>query len=365
MLRRFRTKSINLTMDLRNALATADDIRLAINALSIAVATAIGIGLMLVSFRNEFSALLDQRLVNDLHLTDAAEADMVEIEALANIDSVRTYRRGVAQLNGFPIHLIATKLDKFERQRYGYEGDASQGIFLNEIAARTYGLRIGELVSIDISTTPDRGLPILHIFKDYGEIRSRAIVPSELVQLEGLIADRFSIDTSQPDLVRSTIDSRFPNISVQDSSEIRNAAIQVFNASFATAQIMVNIAIFVAVIGMACALIGMQAKRLKEMRLLTMMGTSRIALAWSALLQNALIGVFAIGVALPLSFALAWNLCYQVNPRAYGWSFDLTLAWEPILLPVLLGVVAAMLAGLEPMRQALGKLITQPVSNVR
>ena len=364
-LKRFRSKSINLTMDLRNALATADDIRLAINALSIAVATAIGIGLMLVSFRTEFTALLDQRLVSDLHLSDATEANIVELESLANIDTVRTYRRGIAQLNGKPIHLVASTLDEFERKRYRYDGDASQGIFVNEIAARTYGLQIGESVYIDISAKPDHALPILHIFKDYGEIRSRAIVPSEFVQLERLVADRFSIDTPQPDLVRSIIDSRFPNISVQDSDEIRNTAIQVFNASFATAQIMVNIAIFVAVIGMACALIGMQAKRLKEMRLLTMMGTSRIALARSALLQNALIGVFAIVVALPLSFALAWNLCYQVNPRAYGWSFDLTFAWEPILLPILLGVLAAMLAGLEPMRQALGKLITQPVSNVR
>ena len=362
---RFRSKSINLTMDFRNAMVTANDIRLAINALSIAVATAIGIGLMLVSFRNEFTALLDQRLVNDLHLANATEVDVMELESVASIHSVRTYRRGVAQLNGKPVHLVATTLDEFERTRYGYNGDVSQGILINEIAARTYELQIGERVAIDIGVNSGNVVPILHIFKDYGEIRSRAIVSSELVQLDRLIADRFSIDTSEPDVVRSIIDSRYPNISVQDSDEIRNAAIRVFNASFATAQIMVNIAIFVAVIGMACALIGMQAKRLKEMRLLTMMGSSRIALASSALMQNALIGVFAIVVALPLSYALAWNLCYHVNPRAYGWSFDLALTWKPILLPVLLGVVAAMLAGLEPMRQALSKLISQPVSNVR
>lgn len=364
-LERIPSKSINLRMDLRNALLTASDIRLAINALSIAVATAIGIGLMLVSFRSEFTALLDQRLVNDLHLSDSTEADIEELESLANIDLVRTYRRGKALLNGNPVQLVATPLDEFEQKRYGYVGDAAQGIFINEIAARTYGLQAGEFVSIDIAIDRGSAIPILHIFKDYGEIRSRAIVSSELVQLERLVADRFSIDTTQPDLVRSIIDSKYPNVSVLDSDEIRNAAIQVFDASFATAQLMVNIAIFVAVIGMACALIGMQAKRLKEMRLLTMMGTSRTTLAMSALRQNALIGLFAVVVALPLSFALAWNLCYHVNPRAYGWSFDLMFAWNPILLPALLGVLAATLAGLEPMRQALGKLISQPVSNVR
>ena len=165
--------------------------------------------------------------------------------------------------------------------------------------------------------------------------------------------------------MRAIIDSRYPSVSVLNSEEIRSAAVQIFNASFAPAQVMVNVAIIVAVIGMACALIGMQAKRLKEMRLLTMMGTSRARLALSALVQNALTGLFAVVVALPLSYALAWNLCYHVNPRAYGWSFDLVFAWEPILLPALLGILAAMLAGLEPMRQALSKLVTQPVSNVR
>ena len=362
---RLRTKSITLKMDLRNALMTANDIRLAINALSIAVATAIGIGLMLVSFKSEFTALLDQRLVNDLHLSDATESQVAELASLANIDSVRTYRRGVAQIEGIPVQIVATNLDSFERTRYGYADDSAVGIFVNEITARTYGFQIGDVVSIDIAHEPSRRVPILHIFKDYGEIRSRAIVSTELVRLEDLVADRFSIDTSQPDLVRAIIDSRYPSVSVLNSEEIRSAAVQIFNASFATAQVMVNVAIVVAVIGMACALIGMQAKRLKEMRLLTMMGTSRARLALSALVQNALTGLFAVVVALPLSYALAWNLCYHVNPRAYGWSFDLVFAWEPILLPALLGILAAMLAGLEPMRQALSKLVTQPVSNVR
>ena len=364
-LSRLRSNSITLNLNLRNALSTASDIRLAINALSIAVATAIGIGLMLVSFKSEFSALLDQRLANDLHLSDAFEIEEVELQALNYVDSVRTYRHGNAQLDGIPIRLIATEFDRFEMKRYGYDGASSHGIFVNEIAARKHGVQVGDFVSIDIALNPEQPIPVLHVFKDYGEIHSRAIAPSELVQLDHLIADRFSIDTLQPELVRAIIDSQYPNVTVLDSDEIRDTAIQIFNASFATAQVMVNIAIFVAVIGMACALIGMQAKRLKEMRLLTMMGTSRTALALNALLQNGLIGLFAIVIALPLSFALAWNLCYHVNPRAYGWSFDLAFAWEPILLPVLLGIGAAMLAGLEPLRQALGKLVTQPVSNVR
>ena len=365
ILRRLETRSIPMRMDLRNALFTSSDIRLAINALAIAVATAIGIGLMLGSFRSEFSALLDQRLVHDLNLSDAANVRQEELAKIPRVSSVRAYWRGTAMLNDSPIELVAGVLDTAEQHRYGYVAEAQPGIFINEIASRRYNLYVGDQVTLDIARDTVRPITVLHVFKDYGEFRSRGIVSSDLVQLEALVKDRFSVDTTDPDGVRATLAERYPNVQVLKSAELRNAAIEIFDASFATAQIMVNIAIVVAVIGMACALIGLQAKRLKEMRLLTMMGSSRTRLALSALLQNATIGAFATLVALPLSFAIAWNLCYHVNPRAYGWSFDLELAWQPILTPILLGIVAATLAGLEPMRRALNQVVSQPVSNVR
>ena len=364
-LRRIRTSSMLQRMNLRNALDTAKDIRLAINALSIAVATAIGIGLMLSSFRVEFTTLLDQRLINDLHLSDAVNFDAQTFALRDDVEAIRTYKRGPARINGIPVQLVATDMDAFERTRYGYEQIDLNGVFINEVAAAKHDFQVGDLISLDLANNLSQPLRILHVFKDHGEPNSRVIAPIELVQADRLVADRFSIDTSRPIDVRAALADQYPAIRVVDNDEIRQVAVQVFNASFATAQIMVNVAIFVAVIGMACALIGMQAKRLKEMRLLNMMGTSRMRLAWNAVVQNGLIGLFAVVVALPLSLAIAWNLCYFVNPRAYGWSFDLALSWQPILMPASLGVIAAICAGLEPMRRALSKVISQPFSNAR
>lgn len=362
-LRKLPTKSFTWRLDLRNAVATVNDIRLAINALAIAVATAVGIGLMLMSFRGEFSNLLEQRLASDLHLSNASDFLAAEFALREDVVAVRSYHRGDVRVNGTPIQATATRLDPVERSRYGYSGDAIPGIFLNEIAAKRYELRVGDSVMLDIATNPSMPIPILHVFKDYGESSSRIVVSQELVNLENLIADRFSLDVLDVEAVRLAIAQAYPGIQVLDSAEIRTQAIAVFDASFATAQIMVNVAIFVAVVGMACALFGLQAKRLLEMRLLTMMGLSRAKLVLHAIAQNAFIGLFAVIVALPLSFAIAWNLCYHVNPRAYGWAFDLAFAWEPILLPTTLGVVAAVLAGLEPMRRALAKAVSTPLSH--
>lgn len=363
-IRRQQPRSFIMRMNLRNALRTATDIRLAINALAIAVATAIGIGLMLASFRAEFSALLDQRLSSDLHLADATTLDVIDLAAWDGVQSIRTYRRGKANINGVPVDLVAANLDEAESERYGYSLEVEQGIFVNELAARRHGWQTSQWISLQIGTHKPIELPILHVFKDYGEPANRVIVPNQLVGSITLIADRYSINTTQPSQTRAALTARYPNIRVTNSAEIRALAMQVFDASFATAQIMVYIAIFVAVIGMACALIGVQTQRVKEMRLLTMVGTSKPELIKSALIQNAFIGLFAVVVALPLSFAIAWNLCYLVNPRAYGWSFDLDLSLQPILLPCLLGIVAAILSGLEPLRRSLAKSITQPLSDV-
>ena len=365
LLRKVPTASMVLRMNLRNALDTVTDIRLAINALSIAVATAIGIGLMLDSFRGEFTALLDQRLVNDLHLFDAANFDPDAFALRADVESIRTYYRGAARVNDMPIQLIATELDVVEFQRYGYNGDTADGVFIDEVAANNQGFRVGDAVSLNLAEDPETLLRVLHIYKNFGEPNGRVIAPRASVNLRRLVADQFSIDVHDASSVRMALAKQYPEVTVVDNEEIRAVSNQLFNASFATAQVMVNVAIFVAVMGMACALIGMQVKRLKEMRLLTMMGTSRARLAWNSVVQNALIGLFAVVVALPLSLAIAWNLCYFVTPRAYGWAFDLVLSWEPVLLPVALGVLAALLAGLEPLRRTLAKVISQPISNVR
>lgn len=363
-LRRISPSSYIARMNFRNAMRTTRDIRLAINALAIAVATAIGIGLMLASFRAEFSALLDHRLASDLHLSEAATLSEQEVRNWPGVNSIRTYRRGNAQLNGIPVNLVAADLDHWESQRYGYPSAIKHGVLINELAARRHQWQKDQLVTLRINESTYEALPILHVFKDYGEAASRVVVPTELVAAEALMADRYSIETAQPRQIRAKLAEQYPTIRVSNSDEIRSLAMRVFDTSFATAQIMVYVAIFVAVIGMACALIGVQTQRTKEMRLLTMMGTSRIELVKSALFQNALIGSFTVIVALPLSIALAWNLCYQVNPRAYGWSFDLDLSLGPIVIPCLLGILAAVLSGLEPLRRSLSRAISQPLTNV-
>ena len=60
------------------------------------------------------------------------------------------------------------------------------------------------------------------------------------------------------------------------------------------------------------------------------------------------IGSVAVALALPLGLIMAWLLCAVINPRAFGWTVDLHPALGDVVLPLALGVGAAVLAGLLP-----------------
>ena len=361
---RWNANSMLFRMNVRNAIVTSNDIRMTVNALSIAVATAIGIGMMLSSFRAEFDELLEQRLTDALHLSNAAGFRIEEFDQREDIKSIRQYQHTSSSLDGKPIQLVIADLDSAELARYGYQGKYEKGLLLSEKAAREFDFGIGQVLSLSLPNNSAMSVKIVHLFKDYGEASLRAVIDRKAVDSDMLVVDSFSIETDRKSAVRQALLHQYPSMRVVDSSELRALALLVFDRSFATAQIMVNIAIFVAVIGMVCALLGIQVRRQKEMRLLLMMGISRLRLSIDALTQNALLGLFSVVVAVPLALAIAWNLCYLVNPRAYGWSFDLQLSWETILLPMVYGVVAACLAGLEPLRRALSEVIAEPLSNV-
>ena len=76
--------------------------------------------------------------------------------------------------------------------------------------------------------------------------------------------------------------------------------------------------------------------------------------------QNLLVGTVAVAVAVPLGLAIAYVLCAEVNPRAFGWSISFGVDVSAVLVPTLLGVAAALLAGLVPVWRGIRALGSAP-----
>ena len=147
----------------------------ALAGLSLAIATAIGVALMVDSFRIDFSQMLDHRLKYDL----IAQGDNT---ALSNFtvtnktstlaDRVQVYRNTDIRVKGLSMELNTTRMDAFESSRYGYSGSlAIQDILLSEQAARSLQLSVGDALTVAGET-----MTISGPFSALGDLKPSLIV---------------------------------------------------------------------------------------------------------------------------------------------------------------------------------------------
>ena len=340
--------------NLRSAALASGDIRLALGALSIASAVAVGMGLMVESLRRDFTAMLDTSLWEGVYatMTDATVVDADWLRALPGVRDARRYGEAAGWLDGAPAALRFAELDAVETARYGFAGALTERALVNEAAARQAGAGIGDTVSVRVGGERF-AMSIAHVFRDYRSASPRLILPLSFVarfDAEAVVWRQLTIHT-EPWATRdvaAALGERHPDAEVLDHGEIRAFADVVFDRSFALSNSLAALALAVAVVGLFAALTALQANRLREFRLLSAIGFSRFE-AWRlALTQTALLGATAAVAAAPLGLAIAWVLCAFVNPAAFGWSIDLRVDAASLLVPFALAIGGAVLAGALP-----------------
>ena len=336
------------------------EVHVAVGALSVAVAAAIGIGIMVESFRRDFAGMLDQRLWEGVHVETAAPlpdtaAALDWVRAAPGVTDVRAYGRASVALDGISARVTVTRGDVEEARRYGYRSAFPEAVLLNESGARALGVEPGDTVRV-AGGGGSRAVDVAHVFRDYGAPGPRIVANASHLEplLDGIVYDSFSVltDVHQRGALAAALETRFPGAAVRDHAELRRVALEVFDATFEIASELTLIALLVAVAGLYNALSELQARRRGEHRLLYTLGVGQGRIALLSTQQNAVIGVTAAALAIPLGLAIAWVLCVEVNPAAFGWSIPWTPTAGSFLPPVALGIAAALLAGLAPTRAA-------------
>ena len=114
-----------MRIGVREALWHPGELSIAITGLALAIATAIGVALMVDSFRVDFNQMLDHRLKYDL----VAQGDETTLGRLSDsnnpitlADRIQVYRQANLRVNGLSMELNITRMDGFESSRYGYDG---------------------------------------------------------------------------------------------------------------------------------------------------------------------------------------------------------------------------------------------------
>jgi putative ABC transport system permease protein len=320
-------------------------------ALATAVAMMASVGIMVGSFRETVMVWMDNQLTADLYLRAAApgspgsypamDASIAnDIESLPEVAAVDRYRNVPFQLDGLPAsfgfgdsRLMLTQermrfLPGQDREAILHQLPTGPYVIVSEPFSQKHSVGAGDRLSLPL---PDGAMrvTVLGVYIDYSSERGT------------VYGDRhvFGSRFPQPVLTNISITLK-PGVRIEDGRRaveqrlagrkvlltanrtLREEAMRIFDQTFAITWALEGVAIFVAVMGMAGALIALVIDRRRELSLLRFLGASKRQVRALIYFEAALLGLISNAVGLALGFALAFILIYVINRQSFGWTFQ-------------------------------------------
>ncbi len=351
-------RGLSLRMGARELLWYPSELGAALAALTLAVATSIGIGTLVESFRLDFVRMLEQRLADDIRVEGPAEPLQQLYQQLSEQQvalTMYTYGRARTRVQGKPLLLGRSQLDARGAARYGLQRAlGADEVMLNQRAARGLGLTIGETLLIS-----EHEMRVAHVFPGYGDASLRALIaqqngrgePGHRSQGAMQRSPRFELyrlglATPEPEAVAARVQAEHPTLTVGLRSDARQRAVAIFDRTFAITRSLTWVALFVAAVGLYSAMVALGLTQSHTRTLLMYLGQRRRD-RWLYVSGRALaVGLVTVILAVPLGLLLGAMLCYAVNPRGFGWSVPMTVHGSMIYPPLALALLAAFTAGL-------------------
>ncbi|MCG7626560.1 FtsX-like permease family protein [Epibacterium sp. MM17-32] len=335
---------------------------LSLMALCLAVATNIGVGTMVSSFRLTFVDWIDQRLLADLYVqpeTETMEAELMRWAQQAGVRALPRYqidsRSGNAPLRLFGITddpRYAEEWPLLRSQPDVWTRLFDQGeILINEQLAHRQGLSPGAVVEL----APGWSARVAGVYADYGNPDGQAYMsidamrdrdmPMTLSQI-GLVAPA---DTAIEDLAQELRAAlALPPGAVIRRDAIRATSTAIFDRTFVVTGALNVLTLAVAGFAMLTSFLSQWSRRLPQLSPLWAMGVTRRQLALCEVLRSLGFAAGTFLLALPLGLLLAWILLAHINLEAFGWRVPMTLFPDDWLRLFALTLLAAAVAALGP-----------------
>ena len=346
----------------------------AIAALMIAVSAAIGVGVMIASFREAVVRWLEGTLRADIYVSapslvgnrpDATldPALAARLGATPGVARVSTSRGALVPGPAGPVQVIALDVDPARRPRWRFREGGSDGVWdpdgeqvvVSEPYANRHGARTGAAVRLR-TDRGERDFRVAGVFYDYGS-------SAGVIVMSRRTYDRFWDDRRVTSLgielapgadagaVMAALRERAAGIQdvvVRGNRALREASLLIFDRTFAITGVLRTLTLAVAFIGMLAALMALGLERAREIGVLRTLGLTPRQVWVLVTAQTGLMGLLAGVLAVPGGLLLAWVLVFVVNRRSFGWTMPIELSPAILLQGVALSVLAALLAGLYP-----------------
>jgi len=350
---------------------------IAVAALMVAMSVTIGISLMITSFRQTVIVWLSDALQGDIVVSAPSVSglrDVTPVDTQAasivsrhpHVSRVDLLRSTTVQSPAGPIDIEAgNSPDYGDGLRYRaaamsptetwdavHEGEA---VIVSEPLANRLGLSKSDTLSL-YTNEGLRAFPIVGIYYDYASTRGTAImslssyrdgwdddtVTALVVQLEPGV----NPDETARDLERAL--APVQGLLARPNQAIRQAALAIFDRTFAITGALQALATIVAFIGVLSALLALQLEKQRQFGILRAIGLTVRELRSLILLETGLMGSVAGLLSMPAGLALAVILIYVINRRSFGWTLQMVITVAPFAQAVVVSLLASLLAGIYP-----------------
>ena len=363
-----RAFGISGSLAARGMAASLSRTGVATAALSVAVATVVGIGLMIGSFRISVEDWLTGTLTADVYVNIDGEqffddSHRTALSAIAGVrgSSLTRFIRlptaaGEVSLraldpgpDGWGLRMTAGGTEAVARM------ESAEGILVSEPLAYHRQLQPGDDLILP-TVTGEKAFTILGVFRDYSTNGGTVLMPLNLYRSHWADDDINGIGVYLDDEIeRQTILGEMRGVfgagtpvRFRSNDFIRERSMAIFDRTFRITEVLRILAGVVAFFGLASAVMSIELERGRELAVLRALGLRPRQVQALTLAQTGLLGLAAGLFAIPLGIAMAALLIEVINVRSFGWSMDLAIAAQPLALGVVLALSAAVLAGIYP-----------------
>ncbi|MFM4944366.1 FtsX-like permease family protein [Aeromonas bivalvium] len=330
-----------------------DRTAIAVMALQLAIAAAIGIGVMVSSFRSSVEIWLGQRLAADLYVTApkgvagsrGALGEQTLNTILAAPEVRAASRRAVlpARWQGQPIEWAQMDFIPELKAAYpllaGRWPAAPDEVLASEPLTVRLGVRVGQRLEVTSEGGP-RAFTVTGVYQDYGSDKGQI-----LHAFEGGAVQSLALFSPDPEGLGDRLRGQFgEQVNLLPAPAIHAAALRVFDQTFVVTELLKLLILGIAFVGIGSAFMVLGLARRGELLTLQSLGIGprhcRRLLVW----QGAGLGLLTALLALPVGYGLAWVLIEVVNPCAFGWRLAFEAAPLHAVTALLLAPVCGALA---------------------
>ncbi len=350
-------------------------------ALSTATAMMVSVAIMVGSMRDTLLIWMDSQLQADLYVQpegrsggwDAptmSESVAAAIESLPSVRAVDRFRTYPISFGGLPATLALADLDvlRTESSMKMLEGPPmatvaeqltkTRSVIVSEAFGSKHDVHVGDTIALPLGAGTVV-FEVAAVYFDYSSERGFVIghrdilmehLPDErLTNLAVYLRNPDATEKARSEVIEAVSGHR---VRVSRNRELRERATEVFDRTFAITYALEVVAVFVAVLGMAGALLTLVIDRRAELGVFRVIGGSQRQVRSLVLAQAGILGLLSNLIGLALGCALSVVLVKVINKQSFGWTIQFHWPVGLLLFATTTIFAASLLAGLYPARVA-------------